>query len=153
MAIRGSISTNARPVENVYTGSPIGKINLKDRRGTADPRKNAYEGSRADQRGIPEEHARSFIMAVANESPDGIGVPKDHPVQDVLSFVRMGYNPGWGAEHTYRQRVRSPLTAIRGFCVVTCQSGSAKAVSNCGNVSCPFWAMRMGRNGHYGKKP
>lgn len=42
-------------------------------------------------------------------------------------------------------RVRSPLTAIRAFCV-TCMGGYVDHIPGCTAPKCPLFAYRMGRN-------
>lgn len=150
MAIRSRISKDAN-VESV-TANVISKVNINDSRGTADPKRDAYAGSTLDRMGVPEDMARPVVKGMAYNSSNGLAHPKDLPVQDLLSFARIMDNPGWNVEYTYRKRVRSPLTGIRGFCVVTCQSGSPKAVQQCAAMSCPLWAHRMGSNPHHGKR-
>lgn len=44
-------------------------------------------------------------------------------------------------------RVRSPLTAIRGFCV-TCMGGYVQLIETCPSVKCPLFAYRRGSNPH-----
>lgn len=53
-------------------------------------------------------------------------------------------------ERHYRKRIRSPLTAIRAFCVL-CSVGP-KAANKCSCVSCPLWVFRRGSNPFYGKR-
>ena len=147
MAIRARISAN---LDNVITVETKPKVNIKDNRGSFDPKGRPYDGSMLDHMGVPQEEARTTLMRMASQNPDGLAVPKDLPVQDLLSFLRLPNNPGHSVELTYRNRVRSPLTAIRAWCV-ECKGFSPKAVAKCDAVSCPYWALRMGRNAHYGK--
>lgn len=42
-------------------------------------------------------------------------------------------------------RVRSPLTAIRGFCV-TCMGGYTSLIETCPSTKCPLHLYRRGRN-------
>lgn len=52
-------------------------------------------------------------------------------------------------ERFYRNRIRSPLTAIRAYCVL-CEGGS-QASSNCTGTQCPLWPYRKGKNSMFGK--
>jgi len=49
-----------------------------------------------------------------------------------------------------RARVKSPITAIRAFCL-NCQGNDSVGVRECPAVNCQFWAFRMGNNAFYGK--
>src|SRR4051812_46515037 len=49
--------------------------------------------------------------------------PVDVPIQDMLRMLKVCDN-GDDIEKRYRDRVRSPLTAIRAWCVTQCQCGS-----------------------------
>jgi predicted aldo/keto reductase-like oxidoreductase len=148
--IRSRISSTI-PHDNVITVSPVARVDLNDARGTVDPKSNPYENSVLDTMHVPQEIARVVGCTIALECSDGIGVPSNMPVRDLLSFARMMNNPGDNIEYTYRQRLRSPLTAVRAFCI-ECKGGSPKAVTQCSAVECPFWGLRMGKNAHYGKR-
>ncbi len=53
----------------------------------------------------------------------------------------------------YHERVKSPITAIRSFCV-SCMGGYVKEVKNCTAPSCPLYPLRLGVNvfsAKYGK--
>jgi hypothetical protein len=87
--------------------------------------------------------ALSLAATTAGKQP----APNELPVVDMLANTRVMFAPGFNVERTYRNRIRSPLTGIRGFCVIVCKSGSPKSVATCWNMSCPLWAFRMGKNG------
>lgn len=53
-------------------------------------------------------------------------------------------------ENKYKEKVRSPLTGVRAFCV-KCQGGTISFVRDCAAVSCPLWPFRMGNNPFFGK--
>ncbi len=53
-------------------------------------------------------------------------------------------------EHTIANalaKARSPLTAIRAFCI-SCMGGHSHSVGTCGSQKCPLWPCRMGKNGY-----
>ena len=53
----------------------------------------------------------------------------------------------------YHERVKSPITAIRSFCV-SCMGGYVKEVKNCTAPACPLYPLRLGVNtfsAKYGK--
>lgn len=75
--------------------------------------------------------------------------PKEIPVKDLLTLARSDA-PTASVEARYKERIRSPLTGIRSFCV-TCQGGSTLAVSQCPSANCPLWPFRLGNNPFYGK--
>lgn len=54
------------------------------------------------------------------------------------------------ADTKYVERIKSPVTGIRAYCV-NCQGGQIAAVRNCGNGGCPLFPFRMGSNPFYGK--
>lgn len=56
---------------------------------------------------------------------------------------------GNSIEVMYRQRIVSPLSGIRAWCV-TCADGIAEA-RRCPNVTCALWPFRMGKNPFFGK--
>jgi hypothetical protein len=148
MAIRHrTVSIEAAPpVVNV--------INLRehDARGTFDPKRDAITGSYIEH--ICGEDAtageiRATIGAISHDvSQRGQQLaPNDLHVQNLLANVRVMDNPGENVERTYRNRIRSPLTGIRAFCVHDCKAGSPKAVSSCAKLQCPLWPFRMGKHG------
>lgn len=77
--------------------------------------------------------------------------PRDVPVEKLLRGVQTVENDGrYGKmEEFYRNRIRSPLTGIRAFCVLC--MGGPKAANKCTSVTCPLWAFRTGKNSFYGK--
>lgn len=122
-----------------------------DERGVFDPKRDPFDGSIVGYFAGPDPDARAMrnVLPVAfNAGQKGLQHRGDDiPVQDALAFVRIMDNPGENVEMTYRNRVRSPLTGIRGFCVHTCKAGSPKAVGRCDKLSCPLWPFRMGKHG------
>lgn len=122
-----------------------------DERGTFDPRKSPFAGSfvEAIAGDCDPDQARGMVGVLSlDASVRGMQhAPNDMPVQDMLAALRMMDNPGENVELVYRNRVRSPLTGIRGFCVHVCKSGSPKAVGACSNLSCTLWPFRMGKHG------
>lgn len=53
----------------------------------------------------------------------------------------------------YKERIKSPITAIRAFCI-TCMGGYVKEVKNCTAPKCPLYPVRLGVNvfsAKYGK--
>lgn len=76
--------------------------------------------------------------------------PAEVPTQDMLRLVKICDN-GDDIEKRYRDRIRSPLTAIRAWCVTQCQCGSVRQVTECSSTSCVLWGFRMGSNPFFGK--
>lgn len=77
--------------------------------------------------------------------------PKEVPFEELLAGIRHVQNTGKDAkiEEFYRQRVRSPLTAIRAFMVLA-NDGPRKANDD-ESTSHPLWLFRHGKNPFYGK--
>jgi hypothetical protein len=99
--------------------------------------------------GFTDDHSVRLIgHAIAG--PGGLPTPSQMPVADLLAAARASSNPGSNVERTYRDRIRSPLTAIRAHCVL-CVGGSPKGATNCGVVFCALWPFRTGKNPYYGK--
>lgn len=90
---------------------------------------------------LEDEPAQTFADPIGKN-------PKSVPVQELLSNVQCpsGFDP---MLDKYRKRITSPLTAIRAICVEC--AGGISAVRQCGIVSCPNWAFRMGHNPFFGK--
>jgi hypothetical protein len=125
----------------------------KDKRGVFDPKKDPLKGSAWENMGeTPFERGAviGFLGYMAAEEEE-VPRPEDVTTQNLLTQVRTSRNR-CNIEHKYRNRIVSPLSGVRAMCVVTCKSGSVKAVTLCGNVSCPLWAFRMGTNGLRGKQ-
>lgn len=118
-------------------------VRAADDRGIFDPTTDPFPGCYLDVQCVPREHAREIALGMAHA--DGVAEPKQMQTQDLLAMVRLPNNPSDSVERKYRDRIRSPMTGIRAFCV-ECQGGSPRAVSNCDKLSCPLWAFRMGRN-------
>ena len=118
-------------------------VRASDKRGVHDPKVDPFPGSHMDRMLVEREHARAILLELTFDEPKPD--PKEMRVQDLLANLRMSSNPGERVEQVYRNRVASPLTGIRAFCV-QCQSFSPRAVAKCDMVSCPLWSFRMGRN-------
>lgn len=97
--------------------------------------------------GIPEGRVR--LVSLVSACTFGVDDPKKLRVEDVLAMVRA---PNWhdNAETFYRERIKSPLTGIRAFCVF-CSGGSPKAANACPKTDCSLWAFRTGKNPFFGK--
>lgn len=113
-------------------------------RGTFNIKDDPYPGSKLDKAGIDRKDAGrvSRYLAYVKIPP----LPKMIPVQDLLAMIRIPRNPGNETEQRYRDRIRSPLTAIKAFCV-DCSAFSPRAAWECPNVDCPLWPFHRGRNG------
>jgi hypothetical protein len=142
MAIRKRFEDVVQLTEDEYKAEQAGH------KFTIDPGKDPFPGSTADNMGIPREMARSVLGAFAYMYKPQL--PSQMATQDLLAQLRLSDNPD-PTEQRYRDRIRSPLTGIRAFCV-TCQGGSPKAVGQCDVVSCPLWPFRLGQNSFYGRK-
>lgn len=96
------------------------------------------------------EQTVMFSLACNNQTPH----PKDMNVGDLLrgvQYVQNANDPQFGRiEEFYRGRIRSPLTAIRAFCVLN--EGGPKMANACPNTTCPLWAFRTGKNGFFGRR-
>lgn len=79
--------------------------------------------------------------------------PKQEPLEKLLSMVQDVQNvddPQFARmEGFYRNRIKSPLTGIRAFCVLC--MGGAKAANSCTSTGCPLWGFRTGKNSFFGK--
>lgn len=98
---------------------------------------------------IAEDRLAAYVAGNRGTTPH----PKDVDPASLLRAIQ--YNPNehldFGPiEGFYRNRVRSPLTGIRAFCVM-CMDGPRKA-NDCETVTCPLWPFRKGSNAYYGKK-
>jgi hypothetical protein len=51
---------------------------------------------------------------------------------------------------TYKDKIRSPSTAIRAFCV-TCMGGQVRMVAKCTAPTCPLYPFRFGTNPMHGR--
>lgn len=91
----------------------------------------------------------AFVEGSAGQTPH----PRNVAVSELLRGVQTNMNQNdkeFGhIEAFYRNRVRSPLTAIRAWCVLN--EGGPKKANDCTNVTCPLWPFRQGRNAFYGK--
>lgn len=70
--------------------------------------------------------------------------PKEIPTDTLIELTKSYFGEDT-VERKYKERVRSPLTGIRSFCVV-CQGGSVPSVRACPSANCPLWPFRMGNN-------
>lgn len=100
-----------------------------------------------EKAGIPEDQIR--LVALSKSYHLGNIPPKEMRVEDVLAMVRAP-NRDDNVETFYRNRIKSPLTGIRAYCVL-CSSGSPKMANLCGKTSCPLWPFRFGKNPFFGK--
>ena len=116
------------------------RFNLKD-----DP----FPGSEADMLGCEPDTALPVLKHRAYTMKPAL--PSNMRTQDLLAQLRMRDNPSDHVEKRYRDRIVSPLTAIRAFCV-SCKGSSPKAANMCGKMECPLWAFRLGQNAFYGRK-
>lgn len=124
-----------------------------DDRGIFDPKKDPVKGSWIGEFGEDNDQRASvlrrygYLASMEEEVP----YPNEMRVQDLLAQVRSS-SSGDRIEQQYRNRITSPLSAIRAWCVTQCQSGAIQAVGNCRKMECPLWAFRMGQNGMRGKQ-
>ncbi len=137
------------PSDNVITTAD----RAKDARGIFDPRKDPLAGSIFDGLSDDVEVRGEMLSRLGHLGAqlEDIPRPEELRTQDLLTLARSSRNR-CSIEQRYRDRIVSPLSAIRAFCVTVCQSGSVKAVGLCTSVSCPLWAFRMGTNGMRGKQ-
>jgi hypothetical protein len=151
MAIRKRISQGAALLPDTDDDNVINHRAF-DERGVVDPNSDVI-GKSYIARLLPGEPDGDTIrgalgaLSLAATSAGRQPAPNELPAVDALANTRVMFSPGFNVERTYRNRIRSPLTGIRAFCVVVCKSGSPKAVAACYNMSCPLWSMRMGKNG------
>ncbi len=54
-------------------------------------------------------------------------------------------------EQMYREKINSPITAIRAFCV-GCMGGQVYEVRKCTKRNCQLYPFRMGKNPFHGNK-
>ncbi len=129
-------STGDYKLEDPRISPPLGKMDM-------------YAGSTYDQMGIVPDKAVPSAMHLSSMAANAGNSPLPHEqfTQDLLAQLRLSHNKS-DLEDRYRARIRSPLTGVRAFCVTQCQCGGVKAVTECGAVSCPLWALRMGQNGY-----
>lgn len=129
----------------------MGDERAEDFRGVFNPKQDPFPGSLADILSNGDRRlAGGVLRHVAYTQPDTVAYPKDVKVQDLLAQARIPYNYGDSVEQSYRDRIRSPLTGIRAFCV-ECRGGSPRAVKTCDVMECPFWVFRMGKNAIRGR--
>lgn len=152
MPIKKSISANVQ-VTSVDENAALHE-RAKDNRGVFDIRTgDPLTGSSFD--GISDEpsvRAGALLgLAYLASETDEVPRPEDLKVQDLLTLARLGRNSD-SIEYRYRNRITSPLSAIRAWCVAECRAGSAKAVRLCSSMDCPLWAFRMGQNGMRGRQ-
>jgi len=98
---------------------------------------------------VPSKTRASAYKAITHIG--GLPRPNKMPVADLLDMVRSP-NVSDNVETAYRNRVKSPLTAIRAYCVL-CAGGSPKAATQCSCITCPLWLFRTGRNPYSRRKP
>ncbi len=111
----------------------------------------AVEPEISDELSSEEVEAHRLIMFVqGNEGSQPH--PRDEPTAKMLALVQTVQNvndPFGRQEAFYRNRIRSPLTGIRAFCVMC--MGGAKAASACTSTQCPLWSFKNGKNAFFGK--
>lgn len=56
-----------------------------------------------------------------------------------------GENSGNMTKDAQRTEIRSPVKAIRAYCL-NCGDGTAHEVRRCDRKKCPLWAFRFGKN-------
>lgn len=97
--------------------------------------------------GIEEKHRFSFqrSMAWSGDLPD----PRQMPVADLLDMVRQCPNDN-PKEQAYRNRVKSPLTAIRAQCIMCTETRNQ--IIECARIECSLWPFRLGKNPFYGRR-
>jgi hypothetical protein len=113
-----------------------------DSRGTFNPANDPYPGSVPEAMGVPANLVGSVMRfgSFVGDNP----LPIEMRVQDLLLALRQPYDATSAVERTYRERIRSPLTAIRAFCVLC--AGGPKLATACDKIECPLWAFHRGRN-------
>lgn len=70
--------------------------------------------------------------------------PKEINTKDLLAVAR-SYFGSDDIERKYKKKIRSPLTAVRSFCI-DCMGGSMVGVRECTSCNCPLWPFRLGKN-------
>lgn len=113
-----------------------------------DPSADTFHGSSAQRMGLDRGTALPVLRFAAMSAPI---LPSQLSTQDLLNQLRMVDNVGDQTEKRYRDRITSPLTAIRAFCV-SCKGGSPKQANRCEKMECPVWPFRLGQNSFYGRK-
>jgi hypothetical protein len=73
---------------------------------------------------------------------DETGVDQDAQETDSDSIDRV--------IQAYKDKIRSPSTAIRAFCV-TCMGGYVRSVAKCTAIACPLYPFRFGTNPMHGR--
>lgn len=121
-------------------GAPIQRANVCTTERPPEPKTSTFDG-------VPKEHQLGLQRRIAWVG--GLPAPKYLPVQDLLNMVRQR-NWDDNVEAVYRDRIKSPLTGIRAFCVF-CAGGSPKAATECSTVHCSLWPFRTGKNPFFGK--
>ena len=114
-----------------------------DSRGVFDPGKDPYEGSYISY--LVGDRTTSLRVSQELGHAGYFPKPNEMRVQDLLANIRMAFPSADNVEVTYRNRIRSPLTGIRAFCV-QCKYWRPGEVRKCQEMSCPLWPFRMGRN-------
>lgn len=111
-------------------------------RGTFNPADDPFPGSSLDKLEVPRAEAGKWgrMMAFIGTAL----IPSQMRVQDLLAYARIPYNPGDKTEQKYRNRIRSPATAVRAYCVMC--AGGPKASWECEKVECPLWPFHRGRS-------
>jgi hypothetical protein len=75
--------------------------------------------------------------------------PKSLNYDQMLEILGMQPSSDTAMDTKYREKIKSPITAIRAFCI-SCQ-GDIPGVNDCATFNCPFWPFRMGKNPFFRK--
>jgi len=122
-------------------------VQVQRRLPATEPVKETYV-TLSERNKLPEGGLRGAVHRAIGWS-GGFPVPKEMHVNDLLDMVRQG-NETDNVEVAYRERIRSPLTGIRAYCVF-CSGGSPRGATNCTNTCCSLWPFRTGSNPFFGK--
>jgi hypothetical protein len=153
MAIRKRFS--AGKTEEVSDEVNLLKLRAGDSRGVFNPASDPTPGSIVERTAMgAEPHQRRSIVRAVAHSASQQGKqhdPRDMRVQDLLALVRIPEDNNSSIEDRYRDRINSPLSAIRAKCL-DCQAYSVNDIRECYRVDCALWPFRMGTNGLRGAK-
>lgn len=72
----------------------------------------------------------------------------DIPTEDLRIIAHLSSDDAHDTK--YADRIKSPVTAVRAFCI-NCQGGGIANVRNCTNMVCPLFPFRMGSNALFGR--
>lgn len=97
------------------------------------------------QRGLPSDTAPE---PVDNDEPEGTGEESANLLNEPAYEVVEGETIQEAQdriEEKYRARAKSPLKAIRAFCVL-CMGAQPREVAHCTATTCVLYKFRFGRN-------